>query len=522
MEKEYHTTVSHIRLLLVLLLSFSIVGCSDDEEIEYGAGNTASPTWNLEENNPNMPSGGTIVSQYTDSPAGSEIGKLVDSDDNTMYVTYHSKFYVTWNGNEKVIVRTYTLTSAIDSPEKDPKSWILSGSLDNETWRTIDTQTNQTFSDRKQKKTYEIDNREAFSYYRLTVRGNNGSSVTQIAEWTLIASDFNEDISDLMVYAEGYTKSSKTPMGTTHENDRAASAEQLDWLKDVSKQPDPFGGLSWAYFQIGSLYPFGDPKPADVNQHAIGDCSACAVLSAMAHVYPRYIRSMIRENDNQTFAVTLFDPQGKPVEIGVDNYFIGDGTYVNAVSGKNNQVTWATVLEKAMMKWKQVYGGNSDIGGVSSEYTAPIFLGSGESFCFTSGKLSPRDMQRAVYVSLQQGNILIGGFDDGDLPVDNTYRTVNMHAYSLHTTANVSAMFTMRNPWGCLPLLSTGGYSNGKEDGLLPIKENDGKIPSNIGFRVMKPGAAKDYCAELGKLEPYTPPVYSPAPSYLEDIGVKN
>ena len=499
-----------VDLILLSLASLSFVACSDNDNNDQPVSNT----WTLDESNSNMPTDGTIVAQYSDAPVGHGIGNLVDGDDNTVYTTFHSKFYITWKGSKSEIVRTYTLTSAADSPEKDPQEWTLLGSLDNLSWKTLDIQSEQKFSSRKEKKTYHIENREAFRYYRLAVYDNNGGDATQIAEWTLVASEFKDDIADLMSLAEGYTISSKTPMGTTHENDRTATADQLDWLKDPSQQPRKFGDLEWSKFQVSNLYPFGDPIPADVNQHAIGDCSALAVLSAMAHVYPKYIKHMIRDNMDQTFTVTLFDPKGQPVEVGVDNYFVGDGTNVNAVSGKNNKITWATVLEKALMKWKQVFDGNSDVGGISSEYTAPIFLGSGESFCFTSGKLAPKDMQRVVYVTMQQGCILIGGFDDGDLPVDNKYKTVNFHAYSLHTTSNNSAMFTMRNPWGCLPLV-TGGYSDGKEDGLLPIKEDDGKIPSNVGFRVMKPGAAKEFCAELGKLEPYTPPVYSPSPIRL-------
>ena len=67
----------------------------------------------------------------------------------------------------------------------------------------------------------------------------------------------------------------------------------------------------------------------------------------------------------------------------------------------------------------------------------------------------------------------------------------------------------MRNPWGLLPLVA-GGYSDGKEDGLLEIK-NDKVIPPVIDLRIMDAGAAAGYAIK-GNLEPYTPPSYALSP----------
>ena len=40
---------------------------------------------------------------------------------------------------------------------------------------------------------------------------------------------------------------------------------------------------------------------------------------------------------------------GKPVEVCVDNYFVADGNKLGACSGKTNNVTWATIIEKALI-----------------------------------------------------------------------------------------------------------------------------------------------------------------------------
>lgn len=495
-----------------LSLCLCMAGCSSDDDGNGDTpGGTASPYWSLGTGNPNMPSSGTIVAQYSDAPVGSEISKLVDNDADTKYVTYHSSFDITWNGNSNVAVLAYSLTSAADSPEMDPQSWTLSGSLDNKVWKTIDTQDGQTFSARKEVKTFEVDNGIAYRYYKLSIESNHGGTATQMAEWVLSAATFSGNIDDLMPSATSNTYTALTPMGTQHLNDREATAKDVAWLKDAAEEPANFAGLSWASFPVTSLYPFGEAKPADVNQHVIGDCCACAVMASMAYLFPKFIKTIIKDNGDNTFTVTLYDPKGKEVEVGVSNFFVADGGgKLGAASGKGDQVTWATVLEKALMKWKQVYGGSSDLGGIGTEYVASIFTGNGSSFAFTPGKLSASELQRAVLVSLQQRKLVIGGFTESGKPIDNKYTTVNGHAYSFYLPKDNKYLFTMRNPWGALPLLNGGGYSDGKEDGLLNI-EDDGVIPPLIDLRICDPGAAKGY-ATAGNLEPYTPPAYQPMP----------
>lgn len=508
-QPRFHN-IKNIFFFSLLSLSISLTGCSGDEDGGGEPGGNSSPYWALGSGNANMPSSGTIIAQYSDAPAGSDISKLVDANADTKYVTFHSSFDIIWSGNSNVAVLAYSLTSAPDSPAMDPKSWTLYGSLDNKVWKTVDVQENQTFSDRKEVKSYEVENGVAYRYYKLSIQGNNGGTATQMAEWVLSAATFTGNIDDLMAYSSGNTFTTVTPMGTQHMNGLEATASDLAWLKDASKEPDTFAGLGWATFPVGSLYPFGDPKPADVNQHAIGDCCACAVMASIAYLYPKFIKKIVKDNGNSTFTISLYDPKGKEVEVGVSNSFVADGSgKLGAASGKNDQVTWATVLEKAVIKWKQVYGGSSDIGGIGTEYVSAIFTGNGSSFAFGSGRLSGKELQRASIVSLQQRKIVIGGFTESGRPIDNKYTSVNGHAYSFYPPKNDSYLFTMRNPWGLLPLIS-GGYSDGKDDGLLNIND-DGVIPPLVDLRICDPGAAKGY-AVAGNLEPYTPPMYQPAP----------
>lgn len=129
MKKIQFLTTKNIIFFACLTLFLGFTSCSSDDdgdEVE----NSASPYWVLGIDNKNMPSSGTIIAQYSDASSDYDIGKLVDDNVNTKYLTYHSSFDITWNGNSSIAVESYSLTSAVDSPEMDPKSWTLSGSTD--------------------------------------------------------------------------------------------------------------------------------------------------------------------------------------------------------------------------------------------------------------------------------------------------------------------------------------------------------------------------------------------------------
>ncbi|MBW8780269.1 MAG: RICIN domain-containing protein [Verrucomicrobia bacterium] len=86
------------------------------------------------------------------------------------------------SGNAQTIKR-YTLTSADDMPDRDPKNWQFQGSNDGSTWTTLDTQSNQAFAARYQTNIYSITSPASYRYYRLNVTANNGNTTSlQLAE----------------------------------------------------------------------------------------------------------------------------------------------------------------------------------------------------------------------------------------------------------------------------------------------------------------------------------------------------
>lgn len=491
-----------------LLLLLCTVSCSDKEDNENGG--IPSPTYfTLGADNANMPCAGTIRTIYTDSPAGSEIGKLVDNNLDTKYLTYHNSVTLTWVGDTRITVKSYSISSASDHPEADPKSWTFSGSDDNRKWVVLDRQEDQTFAERKQTKKYELQNETEYKYYKLNILSNNGAKFTQIAELYFSALAFAGDIDDLMSKASGSTHLDNHVMGSQHkQSDLPTTPERLAWLKDSSNEPSSFGGMEWNYFVVGDLYPFGKPCPADVNQHSIGDCCLLAVMGSLSYMYPDFIKNIIKDNGDQTFTVKLYDPDGKSIDVGVSNYFIGDSKNLGACSGKNGRPTWSTVLEKAIIKWFQAFRNTPDIGGIGTEYVAAIITGNGSSFAFSPGALSATDLQRAVNVSLRRGKMVVGGFTKSGVYINNQYKTVSAHAYTFSLSPDNTTLFVMRNPWGAVPRLDDS--LDGSGDGLLFIKD-DNIVPPLIDLRIMEPGAAAEFGSGIN-LGSYTPPAFAPMP----------
>jgi hypothetical protein len=128
---------------------------------------------------------GTITSQYSDSPAGEDITKLTDNTSSTKYLTQHSAAWVRFQANTPHVVVKYTITSANDVPNRDPRNWTLQGSNNGTTWTTLNTQTSQSFSARFQTKTYTFTNSTAYTYYRLNVTAVQSGSIMQLSEWEL-------------------------------------------------------------------------------------------------------------------------------------------------------------------------------------------------------------------------------------------------------------------------------------------------------------------------------------------------
>jgi hypothetical protein len=294
------------------------------------------------------------------------------------------------------------------------------------------------------------------------------------------------------------------------------SAEQA-LLNDATQQPTTvFSGAEWHKLTV-TLYPApdGKPEPADINQHDIGNCDGDSALASLAYQNPAFIQSLITDNKDGTYGVKMFDPMGKPMTVNVDSQFMMEsgGTNLGEVSCKNNTACWSTVLEKAYIKYNQVYGVVSDVNGIGSEHTTPMFTGVGDSFAFNAGALSPADITRAVTAFLAAGKFITTGFstDGVVLPAGGTPAgalSVTAHGYAGLVPATSAFMMSARNPWGLVP---DPNYDS-STDGVMNIPP-DAMWASMMDFRIIEPGAA---CG-AGQTTPYVPKQLDPR-GYVSNI----
>ncbi|MEE6273335.1 GH92 family glycosyl hydrolase [Georgenia sp. MJ206] len=130
---------------------------------------------------------GTVVdvAASDENPPNEGADNLADGDVNTKWFAGSRTARLTYELAEPTVVAAYALASANDSPDRDPRSWELQGSSDGETWTTLDSRSNQTFTGRFETRQFDAANTEPYSFYRLDITENAGSGGTQLAELLL-------------------------------------------------------------------------------------------------------------------------------------------------------------------------------------------------------------------------------------------------------------------------------------------------------------------------------------------------
>ncbi|MEN0129870.1 MAG: GH92 family glycosyl hydrolase [Brevundimonas sp.] len=134
---------------------------------------------------------GDITGHVTKATASKEnapnevAAKLADGDANTKWLAGARTAQITYELDAATSVKAYALTSANDSPDRDPRSWKLEGSTDGKSWTALDSRENQTFSARLQTRAYTVATPGSYRFYRLDITSNSGSDGTQLAELQL-------------------------------------------------------------------------------------------------------------------------------------------------------------------------------------------------------------------------------------------------------------------------------------------------------------------------------------------------
>ncbi|MFG3014424.1 GH92 family glycosyl hydrolase [Streptomyces cinerochromogenes] len=117
------------------------------------------------------------------SGAGEVKENLTDGEPGTKWLTFAPTGWVEFDLDKPIKIATYALTSANDYAERDPRDWTLKGSTDGKDWKTVDTRSGETFSERFRTESYDLAEPAEYQYFRLEVTRNNGApDILQLAD----------------------------------------------------------------------------------------------------------------------------------------------------------------------------------------------------------------------------------------------------------------------------------------------------------------------------------------------------
>ncbi len=109
-----------------------------------------------------------------------------------------------FSNNTAALVTRYSVTSAADSPARDPRDWQLLGSYDGVNWVLLDTRAGQSFSARGQTLTFGFVSTSAFKFYRLNVTANNGDATAlKLADLAFFTPDLTPDTTGPVITTPG-------------------------------------------------------------------------------------------------------------------------------------------------------------------------------------------------------------------------------------------------------------------------------------------------------------------------------
>jgi CotH kinase protein/Lamin Tail Domain len=129
-------------------------------------------------------------------PSGEQPPKALDNTVGSKWLAFDpagAKYGFRFAAGQRHAVNGYTISSANDSPNRDPYSWTLSGSNDGTNYFVVDMRAAQDFAGRFETRLYEFGNNSAYEYYKFDfktefgVTGQNQPNSIQIAEIELLS-----------------------------------------------------------------------------------------------------------------------------------------------------------------------------------------------------------------------------------------------------------------------------------------------------------------------------------------------
>lgn len=153
--------------------------------------------------------GGIITTSVQAEMNPSGVDAVIDNKITTGLIgTVSDNAWIQYQSSYPVFLKGYLLIATDGTQEGDPKSWKLQASEDGKEWIDIDTQKDQLFEARYQKKQYDTPVTKSYSYFRLSVSERHGNSNRfQLAEWQL----FGTALADNCITTDGGVISAQYP-----------------------------------------------------------------------------------------------------------------------------------------------------------------------------------------------------------------------------------------------------------------------------------------------------------------------
>ncbi len=214
------------------------------------------------------PVGTGIITARNRIGDGEAESKAFDNDVNTKWLDHND-----WKGAptaanpswvqidlpEAKAVDTLVLTSANDSPARDPENFSLQGSNDGgKTWTTLSAYLGESFDKRFERKQFSVANSLAFSSYKFNISKNKGDdTLMQIAEIGLVGPKLPDLNHALMA---GVTVTARNAIGDAEAGSKAFDGRtDTKWLDHNNWKGAPTEAApSWVQVQF--------PTPVTVNK----------------------------------------------------------------------------------------------------------------------------------------------------------------------------------------------------------------------------------------------------------------
>ena len=121
-----------------------------------------------------------------ENPPNESASRAFDGDPKTKWLDFSPQgSWIQYDCRAPMAMSSYVITSAGESPERDPKDWQLLGSNDGKNWKTLDSRKAELWTKRQEMRSFTVSNKTAYRFYRLNiaaVRDVKNADSVQIGE----------------------------------------------------------------------------------------------------------------------------------------------------------------------------------------------------------------------------------------------------------------------------------------------------------------------------------------------------